>query len=170
MDASCQTTNNEQTRTINSPNYPSSYPNSKYCTWKITAPIGAKLMIKSFSYSMESNSGCEYDSLKIYDGPSTGSFRKANLCGTNEWSTRYTSTSNTLFLVFESDSSTRYKGFQLTYSLIGTNLWLNHRTFITFFHFFITMLSIFSNLCFSHFTSRTRIRSTFGWYFWSKKG
>ena len=120
VDASCQNTNNKDTRTISSPKYPSNYPNSKHCTWKITAPSGAKIEISSFYFRIESSSGCKYDSLTIYDGPSSSSNRKRNLCGNRNFG-GMTSTGNTIYLVFKSDGSTRYKGFELSYSVIGKN-------------------------------------------------
>ena len=120
IEASCSNTNDEDTSTIKSPNYPSNYQNSKHCTWKITAPTNTRIKINRFRYSMESSSNCEYDSLKIYDGPTSRSNRKARLCGRRSYSGMI-STSNTLLLIFNSDGSTRYTGFQLTYSVIGRN-------------------------------------------------
>ena len=129
VDASCHNTHNENINTISSPNYPRSYPNSKHCTWNVTAPIGARIRVAHFSYSLESSSGCTYDDLKIYDGPSTRSGRLAKLCGTSSYR-GITSTANNLFFVFNSDSSTRYKGFQITLSINGMkkNLSISKRT------------------------------------------
>ena len=128
VEASCHNTNDEETSTIESPNYPSNYQNSKHCTWKITAPTDTRIKISSFLYSMESSSNCEYDSLKIYDGPTSSSNRKARLCGRSSYS-GLISTSNTLLLIFNSDGSTGYTGFQLTYSVIGTNsIWILEKT------------------------------------------
>ena len=72
---------------------------------------------------MEHHSACTYDSLKIYDGPSSGSNREANLCGS---STYYglESSGNTLFLKFRSDGSTNSRGFEIHYSLVGNIFYL----------------------------------------------
>ena len=121
MDASCHNTYNARSNTINSPNYPRSYPNSKHCTWNVTTPIGTRIRVAYFSYSLESNSGCTYDSLKIYDGPSTRSGKLAKLCGKSTYS-GITSTNNNLFFVFNSDSSTTYTGFQIALSIIGMKI------------------------------------------------
>ena len=124
VEASCDNTNDGNTSTIRSPNYPNPYLNNEYCTWKITAPLDIKIEINSFHYSMESSSLCQYDSLKIYDGSTTRSNRKARLCGRSSYSGMISS-SNTLLLIFNSDGSTRYTGFQLTYSVIGTkSIWI----------------------------------------------
>ena len=104
-----------------SPNYPSSYPDNKYCTWKVTAPIGVKIRVERFNYSLESKSNCGYDSLKIYDGSSTGSGRLAELCGTNTYG-GITSSANKLFFVFNSYGSSTYKGFQIALTIIGMKM------------------------------------------------
>ena len=119
VDASCYNTNNEVSETINTPNYPSNYPNNKQCSWKITGPIRTKIQIQNFFYDLEPNSACRYDYLKIYDGPSSSSNRNALLCGDSSFGEGMTSSSNTLFLEFRSDSSSTYKGFQLYYTIIG---------------------------------------------------
>ena len=117
IDASCSNTKDEDARTINSPNYPSTYPNSKRCSWKVTAPEGAKLKIERFSYHLEYNSVCRYDYLKIYDGPSSSSYRRARLCGAGSY--ELTSTTNSLYFEFKSDGSNIRSGFELGFSLIG---------------------------------------------------
>ena len=126
--ASCSNTNNEGSSTIYTPGYPSSYPNNKRCSWKITGPIGTKIQILRFSYHiyvpyifhmhMEADSTCSYDYLKIYDGPSSSSNRVGAMCGDYSFDGMISS-SNTLFLEFRSDRSNTYKGFQLVYSNIG---------------------------------------------------
>ena len=106
---------------INSPNYPTSYPNNKHCSWKVTAPMKTKIKVERFNYSLESNSDCKYDSLKIYDGRSTSSGRLAELCGNNTYG-GITSTANNLFFAFKSDTSVRRTGFQITLSIIGMKI------------------------------------------------
>ena len=118
VDASCYNTNNEGSRTINTPSYPSKYPNDKQCSWKITSPIGTKIQILSFSYDLEHSSNCKFDYLKIYDGPSSSSNRVGVLCGDYSFD-GMTSSSNTLFLEFRSDSSYKFLGFQFGYSIVG---------------------------------------------------
>ena len=115
--ASCSNTYDENSRTINSPNYPNQYPNSKRCAWKITAPIGAKIKLGPSTYSLEPNNECRYDYLDIYDGPNTSSDRKARLCNQDLY--ELISTTNSLYLEFNSDGSGVYDGFQFSYSFIG---------------------------------------------------
>ena len=118
MDASCGNTYDKDSNAINSPNYPSSYPNNTHCTWKVTAPIGTKIRVERFKYSLESNSDCKYDSLKIYDGASNRSRRLAELCRGHTYD-GINSTANNLFFAFDTDKDTTYQGFQIVFSIIG---------------------------------------------------
>ena len=119
--ASCKDTSDAEEHTIYSANYPSSYSHSQHCTWKISAPIGKKLKLDSFSYRIEDHSSCTYDSLKVHDGPTSGSSRKARLCG---YKTYYgmESRGNNLFLKFDTDGSTSSKGFKVHYSILGKSV------------------------------------------------
>ena len=121
VDASCANTYDSDSLTVSTPNYPSSYAKHEYCTWKISAPPGRRLKLNSFSYRMESESTCSYDSLNIYDGPSSSSSRIARLCGRGRKSP-IESTGNELFLKFKSDESSHHKGFKIYYSYKGTRL------------------------------------------------
>ena len=116
MDSSCANTYNEKSKAIYSPNYPGIYPNNKHCSWHVNAPIGSKIHVQSFSYSMDYAG----DSLKIYDGSSNHSERVANLNhNTNEYR-GITSTANNLFFEFNSDGDdAQREGFQLMLALIG---------------------------------------------------
>lgn len=121
MDANCDTTYNADSKTINSPNYPRPYPNNKYCTWHVAAPIGLKIRFENFSFSMQWGPNCSWDSLRIYDGSSNRSERVANLCWKDEFS-GMTSTTNNILFVFNSDHEgpIAYEGFRLKLALIGT--------------------------------------------------
>lgn len=64
---------------IESPNFPTKYPNNLNCNWKIIAPPGNKILIAfsqfetedSYGESMPSSSAvCEYDYLEIVQGRS----------------------------------------------------------------------------------------------------
>ena len=118
MDASCANTYDIKSKAIYSPNYPRDYPKTKHCNWIVAAPIGYKIIVESFSYSLEPATGCYRDSLKIHDGSSNYTEIAANLCGTGEYH-GMTSTTNNLLFVFNSDDSYGYEGFQLKLDLIG---------------------------------------------------
>lgn len=52
---------------IKSPRYPQLYPNSKMCTWIITAPRGRQIELNVTDFDMEAgtSSSCRYDYLEI---------------------------------------------------------------------------------------------------------
>ena len=143
MDASCQNTYDKNSNAINSPNYPSKYPNEKYCTWKVTAPIGTKIRVERFNYSLESESDCKYDNLKFYDGTSTSSERLAELCGNNIYG-GITSAANNLFFAFKSDGSVTRTGFQIAFSIIGMkiNLSISTKTNLINIYFDVAFIRI----------------------------
>lgn len=52
---------------LKSPRYPETYPNSKSCTWVITAPRGRQIELNITDFDMEEGTGsdCGYDYLEI---------------------------------------------------------------------------------------------------------
>ena len=118
-------TSNERNQTIHSPNFPSSYGESQRCTWKIVAPVGRIVSVDAFSYSINPNSNCYFDVLKIYDGESASSTKIAELCGSNSMSS-ILSTGTSLFFEFIVAycglSCNSYAGFSIHYSLEGISI------------------------------------------------
>ena len=121
VDASCDNTYDENSKTIHTPNYPSWYPNYKHCTWYVGTQNGSKISVERFSYDLETSRDCRADKLMIYDGSDQYSKRIAYLCGNGTFS-GMTSTSNHLFFVFDSDKKSINKGFQFKFSIIGMNM------------------------------------------------
>ena len=62
----CGGTINAETGSITSPNYPGEYPASAECSWTISIPEGS-IVFNFDDLSVESNSGCSYDSVKVSD-------------------------------------------------------------------------------------------------------
>ena len=122
----CDGTFDAWRKTIKSPNYPSNYGNGDYCTWNITAPIGKKIEIKKFNYSLEVNPstldkyGCHQDYLIIFDCPFACYDDATILCGNGKHNGMISS-GNNLFLLFNSDSSEVHPGFQVPFSVIDMN-------------------------------------------------
>ncbi|XP_078420929.1 scavenger receptor cysteine-rich domain-containing protein DMBT1-like isoform X3 [Cetorhinus maximus] len=104
---------------VNSPNYPYPYPNDAQCTWYIRG--GRTQVIKlQFTYvELEYTSGCSYDYIAIYDGPSTNSVLLSKFCnGSDEI---FTSSSSSMTIYFRSDSSVTRRGFAANYSSLPNN-------------------------------------------------
>ena len=116
VDSSCDNTFDYNSKAINSPNYPREYPKTKHCTWNVTAPIGSTIIVERFYYSIENSSNCGFDRLKLYDGSSNHSV--VDLCGESSFG-GMTSTANNLYFEFHSDGSNSFKGFQITFSIVG---------------------------------------------------
>ena len=69
---------NSRTLTLDSPQYPSLYPNNQICTWTITATYGQLAMVFN-KFTVQSDSTCSKDYLQI-SGP-IKKYRRARLCG-----------------------------------------------------------------------------------------
>ncbi|XP_078449693.1 CUB and sushi domain-containing protein 3 isoform X2 [Lampetra fluviatilis] len=104
----------ERSGTILSPGYPEPYDNNLNCVWRILVPEGAGIQIQVVSFATEHN----WDSLEVYDGANADSPRLGSFSGTTLPSL-INSTSNQLYLHFQSDLSVGAAGFHLIYTAIG---------------------------------------------------
>ncbi|RMC15003.1 hypothetical protein DUI87_07182 [Hirundo rustica rustica] len=100
--------------TILSPGYPEPYDNNLNCVWKITVPEGAGIQVQVVSFATEHN----WDSLDFYDGADNNAPRLGSYSGTTI-PPLLNSTSNNLYLNFQSDISVSAAGFHLEYTAIG---------------------------------------------------
>ena len=103
--------------TFSSPSYPSNYPNSMLCTWKITAPSDKRVKLYFNYFRLESGVCSSNDYLEVRDGSSSTSLKKGTYCGS--YAPTITSSGRYLWLRFRSDSQLRYKGFQARYEVIS---------------------------------------------------
>uniref|UniRef100_A0A8C4QEE5 CUB and Sushi multiple domains 3 n=1 Tax=Eptatretus burgeri TaxID=7764 RepID=A0A8C4QEE5_EPTBU len=104
----------EPSGTILSPGYPEPYENNLNCVWKLSVPEGAGIQIRVTSFATEHN----WDSLEIYDGGDADAPRLGSFSGTTV-PVLINSTSNQLYLHFQTDLSVAAAGFHLHYSAIG---------------------------------------------------
>ncbi|XP_075438529.1 CUB and sushi domain-containing protein 3 isoform X5 [Ascaphus truei] len=100
--------------TILSPGYFEPYDNNLNCIWKITVPEGAGIQVQVVSFATEHN----WDSLDFYDGGDNNAPRLGSYSGTTI-PPLLNSTSNNLYLNFQSDISVSAAGFHLEYTAIG---------------------------------------------------
>jgi predicted small metal-binding protein len=102
---------------FSSSNYPGQYPSNMDCNWFIKADSASKVVVLDMiALSLDYNSSCTSDYVKIYDGPSTYySTVIATLCGVYYYGT-YKSTGSDMTVVFHSDVvSSGNTGFQFSY-------------------------------------------------------
>uniref|UniRef100_A0A7N6FBD4 CUB and Sushi multiple domains 3a n=1 Tax=Anabas testudineus TaxID=64144 RepID=A0A7N6FBD4_ANATE len=97
--------------TILSPGYPDPYANYLNCAWKISVPEGAGIQIQVVTFATEHN----WDSLDFFDGVDGNAPRLGSYSGTTI-PQLLNSTSNNLYLTFQSDISVSAAGFHLEYT------------------------------------------------------
>uniref|UniRef100_A0A671XF39 Cubilin n=1 Tax=Sparus aurata TaxID=8175 RepID=A0A671XF39_SPAAU len=98
---------------IHSPLYPNSYPNNVDCSWVISVDPNHRVLLNFSDLDIEYHSNCSWD--YIHDGSTTSSPLLAHLCGTSPPSP-ITSTQNTIYVRFRSDSSRSHRGFSARFS------------------------------------------------------
>nr|XP_046226989.1 cubilin [Scatophagus argus] len=100
---------------IHSPLYPSSYPNNVDCSWVISVDPNHRVFFNFSDLDIEHHSNCFWDYVDIHDGPSISSPLLAHVCGTI-LPPSITSTQNTIYVRFRSDSSRNHRGFSAHFS------------------------------------------------------
>ncbi|XP_069007315.1 cubilin [Embiotoca jacksoni] len=99
---------------IHSPSYPSSYPNNVDCSWVISVDPNHRVLLNFSDLDIEYHSNCNWDYVAVHDGPTSSSPLLVRVCGTVPPS--ITSTQNTMYVRFRSDSSRRHRGFSARFS------------------------------------------------------
>nr|KAG5705049.1 hypothetical protein BaRGS_018779 [Batillaria attramentaria] len=108
------------TGTIQSPNYPGSYPTYARCVWILEAAEYYTISL-SIDFTGETYSGSCSDYIQVYDGGLTGT-KFVDSCGTLS-SSVVTSTGRWLYIYFKSDGLTGSgTGLSATYSPVYTGL------------------------------------------------
>lgn len=98
-----------------SPNHPGCYPNDKYCTWLLEAPVGQYIYLYFISFYLEyGNAYCPWDFVEIFDGNSIYSPKIIKACGQLAPWVMY-STGRFLLVQFYSDGIIPMPGFYAYY-------------------------------------------------------
>uniref|UniRef100_A0A8C4D9G2 Cubilin n=1 Tax=Dicentrarchus labrax TaxID=13489 RepID=A0A8C4D9G2_DICLA len=100
---------------IHSPLYPSSYPNNVDCSWVISVDPNHRVFFNFSDLDIEHHTNCSWDYVAIHDGPTISSPLLAHVCG-NSLPASITSTQNTIYVRFRSDSSRSHRGFSAFFS------------------------------------------------------
>ncbi|KAL2082908.1 hypothetical protein ACEWY4_020681 [Coilia grayii] len=98
-------------------NYPQNYPNNINCTWRIMTIGNGVITINFWNISLEYHQNCAYDSISVYNGPTTSFPLLEKMCG-NHYHRVVQSTSNDVTVVFRTDSSGTSSGFHAEYSYV----------------------------------------------------
>ncbi|TRY89102.1 hypothetical protein DNTS_004573 [Danionella cerebrum] len=97
---------------IESLNFPNGYPSHADCSWTIQAYMGNTINYTFLAFEVEEQEGCGYDHVKLYDGPDDQAPLIGSFCG-NQPPPANTTSGRNLHIVFRSDMSVSYKGFQM---------------------------------------------------------
>ncbi|XP_052251794.1 uncharacterized protein LOC127858626 isoform X2 [Dreissena polymorpha] len=100
---------------ITSPNFPSNYSNKVQCIWIINAPEGYQINVNFTNFALEVHSDCRYDYLELFHGPNDSYPSVGKFCGTTP-PTGFKSRSNSVLIVFSTDSDVSARVFNLTYT------------------------------------------------------
>ena len=121
--SSSLTASSSTTDVVTTPNYPSNYPTSTSCQWKITAPSGYVVQLKFTNFKIYGSlsGSCTsslYDSLSIYDssyaqsskllGKYCGSYVPGNLVSQGRY----------MFLKFSANSLYGRSGIRIEYKAV----------------------------------------------------
>ncbi|KAI1241194.1 hypothetical protein IHE44_0009660 [Lamprotornis superbus] len=111
LGAECGATVSGNEGTLLSPNFPSNYDNNHECIYKIETEAGKGIHLRARSFQLH-----EGDIVKVYDGKdsssrSLGVFTKNDMMGII-----LNSTSNHMWIEFNTNGSDTDQGFQLTYT------------------------------------------------------
>uniref|UniRef100_A0A3B4F981 Cubilin n=1 Tax=Pundamilia nyererei TaxID=303518 RepID=A0A3B4F981_9CICH len=99
---------------IHSPLYPNSYPNNVDCSWVISVDPNHRVFLNFTDLDIEYHSSCNFDYVAIHDGPTSSSPLLGRVCGSSV--PPFTSTQNTIYVRFRSDSSGNHRGFSARFS------------------------------------------------------
>ncbi|XP_053489633.1 deleted in malignant brain tumors 1 protein-like [Ictalurus furcatus] len=92
-----------------SPNFPDEYPEDTNCIWRLLSPEQQVVSLTFVSVDIELCPDCDCDAVYVYDGPSSSSPLLGTVCGHGRKT--FSSSRNTLTVVFSSDSSINGRGF-----------------------------------------------------------
>ena len=101
---------NNSVGVITSARFPENYPNGIESAWLIQFKPGQRIELSFSSFDTEACCDC----LRIYDGGSTDSPLIGKYCGASI-PPNVVSTSNEMYLVFESDGTNSRQGFEVEY-------------------------------------------------------
>ena len=115
--SSCVGSTDNLTNLIKTPDHPSNYPNNISCSWGVVAEKGRRLSLSFKSFQTEST----YDKLSIYDGLNANAIRIGTFTG-SYFPSEFSSSSESLFLEFNSDNDVQLTGFEIEYRLFDKGI------------------------------------------------
>ncbi|KAG7527098.1 cubilin [Solea senegalensis] len=97
---------------LESLNFPNNYPENSVCSWTIQGSSGNTINYTFTAFELESTSNCNFDYIKLYNGPNEQAPLIGTFCGYTPPPAN-TTTSSALTVVFRTDRSVSKSGFQM---------------------------------------------------------
>ena len=115
---------NDETRIIQSPNYPARYKNNLDCYWNILSPVGTRLNLMPINMVMEKcGKDCTCDYIEILE-ESNDKINGKKVCSLKDFNSlnrvqnqTFESSVNSLLIHFHTDPREMRKGFQINYNM-----------------------------------------------------
>ncbi|XP_062489682.1 cubilin isoform X1 [Pezoporus occidentalis] len=104
---------------IASPQWPRSYPHNSNYQWRISVNASQAIHGHIRQMDIENHGRCQYDKLKVYDGPTIHYRPIATYCGEDPAS--FASSGSSMTIQFQSDSSVAGKGFLLDWYAVDAS-------------------------------------------------
>ena len=102
---------------LHSPNFPRHYPNGQLCSWNIIVKSTQRIHLIFTHFDLQEDK--DTDSVIVYDGiDETGKILGVFYGGKLPSEEGIVSSSNTLFVIFQTDKSGSGTGFRATYSAV----------------------------------------------------
>ena len=114
----CRTEQRGYIGMFTSQSYPNNYDNNLRCEWLIMSEPSTKIQMRFTDFDLERDDDCNYDFLEIYDGKSRYGTLLGRYCS-NEIPDLIESSSNRMFLYFQTDVSDTRRGFETTWIALG---------------------------------------------------
>ncbi|NXD11879.1 CUBN protein, partial [Nothocercus nigrocapillus] len=95
---------------IHSPNYPEPYSNNTDCSWVIQVDYSHRVLLNFTDFDIEDHHSCNYDSVAVYDGPSSEAPILGKYCGTQH-PPAITTSGNVMYVRMHSDTTIQHRGF-----------------------------------------------------------
>ncbi|XP_041458355.1 cubilin-like [Lytechinus variegatus] len=117
IDAGCGGALTADSGIIISPNYPNPYNHNQQCIWTIQVPSTEVITLTITDLLIEESTNCVYDYVEIRDGFNENSPFIGRYCRSADIPGPITSSSNTMWILFQSDASINAGGFRATYEV-----------------------------------------------------
>ncbi|GAB6025086.1 mannan-binding lectin serine peptidase 1 (C4 C2 activating component of Ra-reactive factor) [Chamberlinius hualienensis] len=115
---SCPMEGSNSVGVITSPEYPYKYPSDTNCTVILQTEPNQQYVLRFDDLDIEYDELCLFDYVEIRDGSYSDSPLVGQICGKRVSNEAFTSTGNSVFIRFISDSFVEYRGFRLSYHSI----------------------------------------------------